>query len=48
MLEARWKLPPDEEAALNAWESEYLDGHSIRTSDWPGWAKYLPPRPEPV
>lgn len=45
MAECAKKLPPDELAALEKWERENLDGHSIATSDWPGWAKYLPPPP---
>lgn len=38
-------LPPEELLALTKWESENLDGHSVATSDWPGWLKYLSPPP---
>lgn len=38
-------LPPDELAALQQWEKENLDGHSIGTDDWPGWRRYLRPMP---
>ena len=29
-----------EKEALEAWERENLDGATVGTSDWPGWAKY--------
>jgi len=32
-------------AELKAWERENLDGHSVGTSDWPGWEKYIGPKP---
>jgi hypothetical protein len=36
-------LPPAEKAELDRWDSERPDG--VGTSDWPGFAKYLPPKP---
>ena len=34
-----------EKEALQVWELEYLDGQSTGTSDWPGWVKYIGPKP---
>jgi hypothetical protein len=34
-----------ERSELEKWEKENLDGHSIGTSDWPGWEKYIGPKP---
>jgi hypothetical protein len=38
-------MPEHERQELYAWEAANLDGHSVGTSDWPGWIKYigLPP-----
>ena len=36
----------NEKAKLNDWEKENLDGHSIGTSDWPGWEKHIGKMPE--
>jgi hypothetical protein len=30
---------------LEEWEAEHLDGYSVGTSDWPGWAQLIGPRP---
>jgi hypothetical protein len=38
-------IPESERTELEKWEKENLDGHSIGTSDWPGWEKYIGLRP---
>lgn len=39
-------LPADGRAELEAWENRYLNGSgAIATSDWPGWEKYIGPKP---
>lgn len=38
------QLPEDERQAYHEWRP--LPG-SLRDSDWPGWVKYLGPRPTP-
>ena len=43
MLECVEKLPPPERAEFDKWDSERPGG--VMTSDWPGFAKYLPTRP---
>ena len=43
MLECVENLPPDERAEFDKWDSERPEG--VATSDWPGFAKYLPVRP---
>jgi predicted GIY-YIG superfamily endonuclease len=40
-------LPEDEKVALETWEQENLDGATLSTSDWPGWVKYIGPKPLP-
>jgi hypothetical protein len=30
-----------EREELHAWESDNLDGATVGTGDWPGWAKYI-------
>lgn len=45
MLGALSAMSADQRAKLEAWEKDNLDGHSIGTSDWPGWEKYIGPRP---
>lgn len=34
-------LPEREREELHAWEAQNLDGATMGTSDWPGWAKYI-------
>lgn len=41
-------MPNDEKQSLEAWERAHLDGCTVATSDWPGWEKYIGPRPTPV
>jgi hypothetical protein len=36
-------LPPDERADIEEWDKQRRAG--FRTSDWPGFEKYLPKRP---
>lgn len=43
MLVCVESLPPDERAAFDKWDKEREGGTA--TSDWPGFDKYLPPRP---
>lgn len=43
MLECVEKLPPDERAAFEVWDQDRPPG--VRTSDWPGFDKYLPKKP---
>jgi len=44
MTELEPNLPPEERADLQCY---YESEEFTRDSDWPGWAKYLGPRPEP-
>ena len=41
MVEAYEGMPEEEKEDLHRWEKEHLDGHSVATSDWPGWEKYV-------
>jgi ribosomal protein L40E len=34
-------MSEDEREALHEWERLNIDGHSVGTSDWPGWVKYI-------
>ena len=34
-----------EQQDLLDWEAENLDGCTVGTSDWPGWEKYIGPKP---
>jgi hypothetical protein len=43
MLACLDSLPPDERAAFEQWDKARPIG--VVTSDWPGFDKYLPPRP---
>jgi hypothetical protein len=43
MLECVEKLPPEERAEFDIWDRERTEG--VATSDWPGFAKYLPTPP---
>jgi len=38
-------MSSDEREELEKWEVENIDGHSIGTSDWPGWVKYIGAKP---
>lgn len=35
------KLTEQQRAEFHAWEKENLDGHSVATSDWPGWVPLI-------
>ena len=40
------ELTPEERADLERWDREWVDGGAgIGTSDWPGWAKHIGPKP---
>ncbi len=43
MLECVENLPPEERAEFDKWDRERPEG--VCTSDWPGFAKYLPAPP---
>jgi hypothetical protein len=43
MVECMENLPSTEKAELEKWDRERPDG--VLTSDWPGFAKYLPTKP---
>ena len=45
MYEVYQTMPEEEKQALQEWEQANLDGHSVATSDWPGWVKYIGPPP---
>ena len=34
-------MTPAERAELEAWERDNLDGHSVGSSDWPGWRRVI-------
>lgn len=38
-------MPEADRVALHQWEADNLDGHSVGTSDWPGWVQYIGPPP---
>jgi hypothetical protein len=40
-------MPKEELEELKKWEEKYLNGETVGTSGWPGWAKYIGPRPVP-
>lgn len=39
-------MTEEQKRELEAWERENLDGHSVGTSDWPGWEQIIgrPPK----
>jgi hypothetical protein len=40
------ELTPEERKELECWDREWVDGGAgIGTSDWPGWAKHIGPKP---
>ena len=41
MVEAFVTMPPASQKALLDWEAKNLDGETVRTSDWPGWAAFV-------
>jgi len=41
LIETYSNMTQEERLALEEWERENLDGHSVGTSDWPGWEKYI-------
>jgi hypothetical protein len=43
MLVCVESLPPEERADFEKWDRERAEG--VATSDWPGFAKYLPTPP---
>lgn len=43
MVDCVENLPPNERAEFDKWDRERPVG--VATSDWPGFAKYLPARP---
>lgn len=45
MQEAWETMSPEQRAELQTWEDQNLDGHSIGTSDWPGWEPLIGPKP---
>ena len=45
MVTVAARLSPEARSELEAWEQLNLNGHSIGTTDWPGWQRYMPPRP---
>jgi hypothetical protein len=45
MMGALSAMSSNERKQLERWEKENLDGHSIATSDWPGWEKHIGLRP---
>jgi hypothetical protein len=48
MMSAAWSLMGIAlQRELAAWETDNLDGHSVCTSDWPGWAPLIGRRPRP-
>jgi hypothetical protein len=43
MMECVENLPPEERAEFDKWDRDRPEG--VATSDWPGFAQYLPDRP---
>ena len=41
VVKAYESMPEEEKEELHRWEQEHLDGHSVATSDWPGWERYV-------
>lgn len=48
LLGAHAAMSDSERAELAEWERQNVTGDgTCGTSDWPGWTKYLPPKPPP-
>jgi hypothetical protein len=45
LAKAARSLPPAEQDALLAWQQDDIRGYSVGSSDWPGWEKYIGPKP---
>ena len=45
MFGAGKAMSEGEMQGLLDWEAENLDGCTVGTSDWPGWGKYIGPKP---
>jgi hypothetical protein len=41
VLKVYENMDEKEREELHRWERKHLDGHSLATSDWPGWEKYV-------
>lgn len=41
VFKAYENMDEEEREELHRWEQEHLDGHSVATSDWPGWEKHV-------
>jgi hypothetical protein len=41
MMVASKFMPEEQRRALEEWEVENIDGHTIGTSDWPGWEQII-------
>lgn len=48
MTGAAAAMPAEARAELEAWERRNLDGGTVGTSDWPGWAHLIGPKPVPA
>jgi hypothetical protein len=46
MLGAYAALPEAKKKEVHEWDRTHVDGHSVATSDWPGWAKYIGKMPK--
>lgn len=39
-VETAKAMTPQDRAELEAWEKAHINGHSVGTSDWPGWRRF--------
>jgi hypothetical protein len=46
MMDAYKNMSPSQQKALTEWEAANLDGHSVGTSDWPGWESLIGKKPD--
>jgi len=45
MRNADNRLSDDDRKSLERWKQDHLGDGMISTSDWPGWERYIGPRP---
>jgi hypothetical protein len=46
LIEAYRVMSDEEKRELEEWEKKNVNGHSVATSDWPGWERYIGKKPK--
>jgi len=46
LIEAYRVMSDEEKKELEEWEKKNVNGHSVVTSDWPGWERYIGRKPK--